>query len=411
MAFLKLTPMETVPANLPFRAVIVVDDKLYIGNAQNEPQIIGAGFFTYIAYADDSDGTGFTTTFDSEKDYIAIRTSEDEIETPEVSDFTGLWKKYKGEKGDTGEPVGQWQGAWSAGTYESGDIVSHSDELWIALVQTTEEPSGSASDWVVFTSFDPDAFTPESEPADEDVVFAQRDSNDELIAVPVSSLGGGGLDLTKFRYFDLFRHKGVLYTSGSGIATLEDSGESAGLSYRTMTTANSVAGWRTGQNRGFFIQPELGAARRRWSFDVFQEFQFSYYFLDTSENSITRFTIGNTHTAGAVSLQNKGFGIEIRNQRLFCLCGDVNVTEVDTGIDLPLPPPSDTVSSLVMRLYPADRCEFFINDELIETITTNIPIGFQTDGVLNINQTNGGDSNNTRITVYDAFAIISTEAH
>ncbi len=184
--------METVPANLPFRAVIVVDDKLYIGNAQNEPQIIGAGFFTYIAYADDSDGTGFTTTFDSEKDYIAILTSEDEIETPEASDFTGLWKKYKGEKGDTGEPVGQWQGAWSAGTYESGDIVSHSDELWIALVQTTEEPSGSASDWVVFTSFDPDAFTPEPEPADEDVLFGQRDSNSELIKVPFSSLGGGG---------------------------------------------------------------------------------------------------------------------------------------------------------------------------------------------------------------------------
>lgn len=63
----------------------------------------GASSYTYIAYADDNSGTGFTTTFDEAKDYIAIRTSAIAISPVVVSTFNGLWKQYKGEQGDAFE--------------------------------------------------------------------------------------------------------------------------------------------------------------------------------------------------------------------------------------------------------------------------------------------------------------------
>jgi hypothetical protein len=58
--------------------------------------------FVYMAYASDASGTGFTTTFNSSLDYIAIKVTAVEIVTPTVDDFTGLWKKYKGEQGPPG---------------------------------------------------------------------------------------------------------------------------------------------------------------------------------------------------------------------------------------------------------------------------------------------------------------------
>jgi len=50
----------------------------------------------------------------------------------------------QGEQGDIGIT---WQGAWSAGTYQINDGVEHNGSSWIATAITTEEPSGSATDW------------------------------------------------------------------------------------------------------------------------------------------------------------------------------------------------------------------------------------------------------------------------
>jgi hypothetical protein len=41
----------------------------------------------------------------------------------------------------------EWQGAWSAGTYQINDVVEHNGSSWIATAVTTEEPSISATDW------------------------------------------------------------------------------------------------------------------------------------------------------------------------------------------------------------------------------------------------------------------------
>ncbi|RUP37044.1 MAG: hypothetical protein EKK63_15860 [Acinetobacter sp.] len=54
----------------------------------------GSSAFVYIAYASDSSGTGFTTTFNSALEYIAIKATTTAIASPAASDFTGLWKKY-----------------------------------------------------------------------------------------------------------------------------------------------------------------------------------------------------------------------------------------------------------------------------------------------------------------------------
>lgn len=57
----------------------------------------GDNAYLYVAYASDDSGTDFTMTFDPDLDYIAILNTNEEIETPEVSDFDGLWQRYKNE--------------------------------------------------------------------------------------------------------------------------------------------------------------------------------------------------------------------------------------------------------------------------------------------------------------------------
>jgi hypothetical protein len=54
----------------------------------------GANAYVYVAYADADDGTGFTTTFDATKDYVAIKSTTSVIASPAVGDFTGLWKNW-----------------------------------------------------------------------------------------------------------------------------------------------------------------------------------------------------------------------------------------------------------------------------------------------------------------------------
>ena len=62
-------------------------------------QAHGGSSFVYIAWASDTSGTDFTTTYDPDLDHIAILKSATEIETPQASDFTGLWKRYVGTDG------------------------------------------------------------------------------------------------------------------------------------------------------------------------------------------------------------------------------------------------------------------------------------------------------------------------
>lgn len=61
----------------------------------------GQSAYLYIAYADDTDGNGFTTVFDANKNFIALFNTTDPIEVDQ-STFDGLWVQYKGGSGDAG---------------------------------------------------------------------------------------------------------------------------------------------------------------------------------------------------------------------------------------------------------------------------------------------------------------------
>lgn len=103
----------------------------------------GASSYTYIAYASDNSGTGFTTTFDANLDYIAIKTTTSPIASPQASDFVGLWKNYKGERGIQGEPGEDglditWRGVYSAETaYVVNDAVYYGGSSYICILAST----------------------------------------------------------------------------------------------------------------------------------------------------------------------------------------------------------------------------------------------------------------------------------
>lgn len=107
----------------------------------------GDSAYVYIAYASDDSGTGFTTTFNSLLDYIAILATDTEIASPQASDFTGLWKNYKGEAGTDAKNIEL--------RIDSGYVQwRYIGESWTNLIAVTEitGDNGQNIDHVSFTS-------------------------------------------------------------------------------------------------------------------------------------------------------------------------------------------------------------------------------------------------------------------
>lgn len=63
------------------------------GEAGND----GDSSYTYVAYASDDQGTGFSLTPASNLTFIAVLTTDTEIASPEASDFASLWTEYKSD--------------------------------------------------------------------------------------------------------------------------------------------------------------------------------------------------------------------------------------------------------------------------------------------------------------------------
>lgn len=94
----------------------------------------GASAFVYIAYASDDTGTDFTTTFDASLDYIATKETTTAIVSPASSDFTGLWKNYKGATGATGAQgpkgdAGTGSGDMLAATYDPTSVAGDAFDM------------------------------------------------------------------------------------------------------------------------------------------------------------------------------------------------------------------------------------------------------------------------------------------
>ena len=59
----------------------------------------GDSVYPYVAYAEDSNGTGFTLEWqdNAQLKYVAYKMSDSIIENPQAADFSGLWVRFKGE--------------------------------------------------------------------------------------------------------------------------------------------------------------------------------------------------------------------------------------------------------------------------------------------------------------------------
>lgn len=87
----------------PYEAGMMIDPLNRVSIAIVAQQIeCGQNAYVYIAYADDESGSGFTSSFEPDKPFIAILSTNTPIETPVVEDFDGLWVRYRGENGAQG---------------------------------------------------------------------------------------------------------------------------------------------------------------------------------------------------------------------------------------------------------------------------------------------------------------------
>lgn len=89
--------------NLPVSPILLFRGKPYIrvAGGQGEQGDPGQDVFLYIGYAEDSLGTGYSSSPGGSRDYIAFRKSITSL-VESASIFTGLWKKYVGENGADG---------------------------------------------------------------------------------------------------------------------------------------------------------------------------------------------------------------------------------------------------------------------------------------------------------------------
>jgi hypothetical protein len=62
----------------------------------------GQSQYTYIAYASDNAGTGFSLVPDNSLQYLQVLVSNTPIVAPTVANFTGVWVKYIGNNGANG---------------------------------------------------------------------------------------------------------------------------------------------------------------------------------------------------------------------------------------------------------------------------------------------------------------------
>lgn len=122
------------------------------GGAQGSP---GTSAYLYVAWASDASGTDFTTTFNAALDYVAFKNSATVIAAPDASDFTGLWKNYKGATGASGDMA--WKGEWTTSTlYKVNELVYHvkTGHGQSVYVCTSEHTSGASTEPEVGGSWD-----------------------------------------------------------------------------------------------------------------------------------------------------------------------------------------------------------------------------------------------------------------
>ena len=86
----------------------------------------GTTYYTYVGYAEDNSGTGFSTSPDASRTYIAFKISTSVL-TPVVGDFAGLWQKYLGDDGVSADSVVSMTKSLSIGSTGDADLVTYTE--------------------------------------------------------------------------------------------------------------------------------------------------------------------------------------------------------------------------------------------------------------------------------------------
>jgi hypothetical protein len=108
-------------------------------NSTNDPDTVIADATAQAVIATTQAGIATTAANNAAAD--AIATAADRIQT-------GIDAAAAAQSAlDAQVAKMEWQGAWSAGTYQINDVVENNGSSWIATAVTTEEPSISATDW------------------------------------------------------------------------------------------------------------------------------------------------------------------------------------------------------------------------------------------------------------------------
>jgi len=114
----------------------------YFGAGSSGSGDPGDSAYVYIAYASDDQGADFSLTVPN--DYVAILSTDTEIAAPEASDFAGLWKKIKGEDGEPGDSAYVYIAYASSAAGADFTLAFDPDLDYIAILSTTEEISSPA---------------------------------------------------------------------------------------------------------------------------------------------------------------------------------------------------------------------------------------------------------------------------
>lgn len=141
----------------------------------------GASAYIYVGYASDASGTDFSLSPSSLLEWIAFKPSAVQIPSPSASDFTGLWIKYKGEKGDafTFNAIGPGS---SISTYDNEDtgftfLDEDTGEWYIKRTSAT-------ADWAGPFELGPQGWSPE---------LAVATDGDRRVFQLVAWVGGQGV--------------------------------------------------------------------------------------------------------------------------------------------------------------------------------------------------------------------------
>lgn len=203
----------------------------------------GDSAYVYIAYASDSDGTDFTTTFNANLDYIAILSTDTEIASPQASDFAGLWKNYKGVAGTNGANGTSLlsKGAYnSETTYSPYDFVLYNGSSYVCILESLDNLPTNTTYWQLMAQIG--ASITSGEFVEDDLVFTKDDTTTVTIENAKIDLkgeqgeqgedGAAGANGTSFIWEDAYvaettyaPNDVVSYNGSSYICILESTGK------------------------------------------------------------------------------------------------------------------------------------------------------------------------------------------